>query len=105
VLEAPFTRLADVAAYHYPFVPVSPLLQDRFESVAWIGKVRAPILVLHGERDAIVPIRFGRALFAAAPEPKEAWFSAQGAHEDLGHYGGLEATFDFLARRLGRSPP
>ena len=48
------------------------LVRDRFDSLARIGDVKAPILVLHGERDRIVPLRFGRALFDAAPQPKDA---------------------------------
>lgn len=101
ILEAPFTRLADAAGYHYPFVPVSLLLRDRFDSLSKIGHVRAPILILHGERDRVIPVQFGRALFAAAPEPKEGWFSPDGGHEDLAHFGGLDAVFDFVKRRVG----
>ena len=101
ILEAPFTRLADAAGYHYPFVPVSLLLRDRFDSLSKMGRVRAPILVLHGERDQVVPVRFGRMLLAAAPEPKEGWFSPGADHEDLAHFGALEAVFDFIKRRVG----
>ena len=101
ILEAPFTRLADVAFYHYPYVPVPLLLHDRFDSLSNIGAVTAPILILHGERDRIVPARFGRALLAAAPEPKEGWFSAQADHGDIAHFGGLDAVFDFIKRRVG----
>ena len=104
ILEAPFTRLADPAAYHYPFVPVSLLLRDRFDSLSAIGRVRAPILVLHGERDRVIPVRFGRALLAAAPEPKEGWFSPEAGHEDLARFGALDAVFDFIARRVGFQP-
>ena len=101
VLEAPFTTLTDAAFYHYPFLPVSLLLRDRFDSLSAIAKVTAPILILHGERDRVVPIRFGRALFAAAPEPKEAWFPPDAGHNDLRQLGAFDAMFDFLARRIG----
>lgn len=104
ILEAPFTRLADPAAYHYPYVPVSLLLRDRFDSLAAIGQVNAPILVLHGERDRVVPARFGHALFAAAPEPKEGWFPPEGGHEDLARFGGLDIVLDFINRRVGFQP-
>ena len=102
VLEAPFTRLADVASYHYPYVPASLLLRDRFDSLSKIGRVRAPILILHGERDSVIPARFGHALFAAAPEPKEGWFSPEAEHENLARFGALDAVFDFIKRRVGR---
>jgi fermentation-respiration switch protein FrsA (DUF1100 family) len=104
ILEAPFTRLADAASYHYSFVPVSVLLRDRFDSLSAIGKIRAPILILHGERDRVIPVRFGRALLAAAPEPKEGWFSPDAGHEDLARFGALDAVFDFIARRVGFQP-
>jgi uncharacterized protein len=101
ILEAPFTRLADAAAYHYPYVPVSLLLRDRFDSLAAIGHVRAPVLILQGERDRVVPPRLGHALFAAAPEPKEGWFSPEAGHDDIRRFGGLDAVFDFIKRRVG----
>ena len=101
ILEASFTRLADPAAYRYPFAPVSLLLRDRFDSLSAIAAIKAPLLVLHGEHDEVVPIRFGRALFAAANEPKEGWFSPEGGHEDLGSFGALDAVVDFLNRRVG----
>jgi fermentation-respiration switch protein FrsA (DUF1100 family) len=104
ILEAPFTRLSDAASYHYPYVPVSLLLHDRFDTLAAIGRVKAPILVMHGERDRVVPVRFGHALFAAAPEPKEGWFSPEGGHEDLARFGGLDVVFDFIKRRVGFQP-
>lgn len=100
ILEAPFTSVAEVAQYHYSFVPASALIRDRFDSRAKIGHVRAPILVLHGERDRVVPVRFGRALFDAAPEPKEFWTAPDAGHENLTRYGAFEAIVDFLNRRV-----
>lgn len=101
ILEAPFTRLADAAFYHYPFVPVSLLLLDRFDSLSAIPAVKAPILILHGERDRVVPVRFGRALLAAAHEPKEGWFSPDAGHNDLARFGALDAALAFIERRVG----
>ena len=103
ILEAPATSIAEVAQHHFPFVPAARLVQDRFDALSRIGGVRVPIMILHGERDRVVPIRFGRALFEAAPEPKEGWFVAGAGHEDLGHFGGLDAAVAFLDRRLGQS--
>jgi uncharacterized protein len=101
ILEAPFTSVAEVAQYHYSFIPAAALVRDRFDSLARIGDVKAPILVLHGARDQVVPLRFGRALFDAAPEPKELWISREAGHEDLVRYGAFEAVLDFLQRRVG----
>jgi uncharacterized protein len=99
ILEAPFTSIAAVAQYHYPYVPAYRLATDRFDSLAKIGRVRAPLLLIHAEDDRVVPVRFGRTLYAAAPEPKEAWFTAQGGH-DVGYYGGLDAAVAFVHRQL-----
>jgi hypothetical protein len=101
VLEAPLSSVTDVAAYHYAFVPVRWLLKDRFESVDKIGDVVAPVLIIHGENDRIVPIRFGQALFAAAKEPKEGRWIPGGGHEDLHHFGLQSAVIDFLDRHVG----
>jgi uncharacterized protein len=101
ILEAPPTSVAEVAQHHFPYVPATRMVIDRFDSRSRIGRVRAPILVLHGERDRVVPIRYGRALFDAAPEPKEGWFVPEAGHEDLALYGGLDAAVAFIEQRLG----
>jgi len=67
VLRATFSSLADVAAYHYPWLPVRWLLVDRYESAERMPQVTCPILHLHGLQDSIIPIELGRKLFAAAP--------------------------------------
>jgi fermentation-respiration switch protein FrsA (DUF1100 family) len=99
VLEAPFTSIAALARYHYPFVPAG-LVRDRYDCLSLIGRVKAPILILYGGRDAVVPARLSRALFAAAPEPKESWFAPDADHGDLARFGALDAVIGFL-RRLG----
>jgi len=99
VLEAPFTSVADIAQHRYPFVPARLLVRDRFDSLSLIARVRAPILIMQAEDDTIVPVRFGRALFAAAPEPKESLFAPHGGHF-AGQYGGIETAIAFLRRRI-----
>ena len=101
VLEAPFTSIADVGAVHYWYIPACHLVRDRFESAAKIGAVEAPLLILHGERDRVVPVRLGRALLAAANEPKEGLFVAEADHVDLYDHGAAAAVLDFLARHAG----
>jgi len=71
VLDSPFTSMADVAAHHYWYLPARWLVRDRYDNLARIGKVKCPVLVIHGDRDRIVPIDQGRNLFDAAPEPKD----------------------------------
>ncbi len=96
VLEAPFSSIADVASARMPFLPVRPLLLDRFDSRDKIGAVAAPLLVVHGARDGTIPIRFGKKLFAAAQEPKKMQIYAEAGHNDLYEHGMGQLTVDFL---------
>jgi uncharacterized protein len=98
ILEAPFTSVAAAAQRHYPFVPAAFLIRDRFDSLSRIDRVAAPLLILHGARDMVVPIRHGRALLAAATAPKEGWFSPAAGHENLAQFGALEAAMSFIER-------
>lgn len=70
VLEAPFTSALDVAKGVYWWLPVGLLMKDRFESDALIGRVHAPLAIIHGDRDTVVPIGLGHRLYEAANEPK-----------------------------------
>jgi uncharacterized protein len=69
VLRSPFTELADVAAEHYPFLPVRMLLKDRFPLVEQISRVRVPTTVVYGDADTIVPPAQSRAVGEAAGGP------------------------------------
>lgn len=99
ILEAPYTTIPDVAASMLPFVPVHWLVLDRFDSVSRIAALRVPLLVVHGDRDTLIPSRLGRALFAAAPEPKRALWIAEGGHSDL--WGSIRDTVMAFAARRG----
>jgi len=98
ILDAPFTSAADVGAAAYPFVPVRWAMKDTFRSDRRIASVTAPLLLLHGERDPIVPIRFGEKLFALAREPKRFVRFPQGNHVDLDDQGAAQAVREFLAQ-------
>ena len=97
ILDAPFTSATDVARLHYWYAPVDLLLLDRHRSVEAIGGVKAPLLVLHGDRDGIVPIGLGERLFAAAPEPKRFVRLPGVDHVSTLERGGLEPVRAFLA--------
>jgi uncharacterized protein len=101
VREAPFTSAADVGAAAYWYLPVRLLMKDPFHSDTRIGRVTAPLLVLHGARDGVVPIAQGERLFLLANEPKRFVRFAEGGHNDLDRYGALDAVRLFL----GQIPP
>lgn len=96
ILEAPYTSTTDVAAADLPFIPVRLLMKDQFHSDLRIGKVHAPLLIMHGERDPAIPIRFGRRLFALANEPKRFVSFPQGGHFDLDAYGASAVALHFI---------
>ena len=70
VLKSPFSSAADVGAARYWFAPVRLLMKDQFRSDLRIGKVTAPVLIMHGDRDSIVPIGLGERLYALINAPK-----------------------------------
>jgi uncharacterized protein len=100
VLEAPFTAAVDLAARQYPFLPVRWLMKDQFRSDLRIDAVTAPLLILHGGRDPIVPIAYGERLFALANEPKRFVRFLEGEHENLDRFGALAAVKTFLGERF-----
>jgi fermentation-respiration switch protein FrsA (DUF1100 family) len=101
ILEAPYTSILDVAAAHFPLVPVRWLVRDRFRSDRRIARVKAPLLIMHGARDATIPISFGEQLFALAPEPKQFVRFPEGGHNDLDNYGAIETARHFIDAAKG----
>ena len=97
-LEAPYTSITAIARERFQFVPVGWLLLDRFDSLRVIGGVRAPVLVMHGTRDRVIPVAMGRAIYAAAPDPKELWIAPHAGHLDLIEAGAMSVAADFVGR-------
>jgi uncharacterized protein len=100
ILEAPFTSAAAVGAERYWYMPVRLLMTDQFRSDARIGKVTAPLLILHGVKDQTVPYAMGEHLFDIANKPKHIVRFLDGGHEDLDKNGALIAVGRFLAGDL-----
>ena len=97
VLISPFDSLRSLGRRHYPFVPVSLLLRHPFDSLARAPSIRAPLLVLAGERDRIVPSPHSKRLFDAWSGPKR-WSPLSGAdHNGIHlHPGYWPAIREFL---------
>src|SRR5262245_50045442 len=96
LLESPFTSTVDIAAAAYPIVPVRWLMKDQFRSDQRIGRVLAPVLILHGVSDNVVPIRYGERLFDLVRAPKRFVRLANANHNDHDAHGGFEAVRSFL---------
>jgi fermentation-respiration switch protein FrsA (DUF1100 family) len=100
ILEAPFTSTAAVASIRYWYMPVRLLMKDQFRSDERIGKVTAPLLILHGFQDQTVPYAMGERMFELANQPKHIVKFLDGGHEDLDANGALHAVARFLASDL-----
>jgi hypothetical protein len=100
-LEAPYTSTTDIAAETYWWLPVRYLMKDRFESIARIAGINTPLLVIHGDADTLIPIRFGRKLFEAAMEPKSfiAWPGR--GHEAIFDEDTWKAEVEFFQTHAG----
>ena len=83
ILEAPYTSIPDVAGTHYPILPTGWLTRDKFRNKDKIQMLDEPLLIVHGVKDDIIPVRMGRQLYALAPEPKQSMWVAGVGHNDL----------------------
>lgn len=91
VLEAPFPSGPYMAHRMLPFLPMwfhRYLVPNRFDTAARIGRVKAPLLIVHGELDMTVPHEAGRVVLEAANEPKEMLSVPHANHVDAHAVGG-----------------
>ncbi len=99
VLRSPFTSMSDVGQHHYPFLPVRFLLRDRFAPIEQIPQSRAPMLVIAGGRDGIVPVESSRRVYEAATSPKTFLLIPEADHNDYELFAGdemIDAIMRFL---------
>jgi fermentation-respiration switch protein FrsA (DUF1100 family) len=97
ILESAFTSIPDMARAAYPFLPpVGPLIRTRYDTLAKVPRLALPLLVLHGERDDIVPPAQGRRVFEAAGGPKR-FVTIPGAGHNDTYVAGGEAYWRALA--------
>jgi len=96
ILEAPYTSAVDVAAAMFPFVPVRLLMRDPFHSDRRIARVNVPLLIMHGDADPAINIRFGERLFALAHQPKQFVRFPGGGHDNLDDFGAIETARHFI---------
>lgn len=97
ILEAPYTSTVDVAAELFWYMPVRWLMRDTFRSEERIADVKVPLLIMHGEKDTVVPERLGRRLFDLAKGPKRFVPFPLGNHINLDDYGAVQIAHVFLS--------
>jgi uncharacterized protein len=105
VLESTFTSMADMGRLRYPMFPIDWLLNQRFDTVERVGRLRQPIVLVHGTHDDIVPVAMGERLLAVAREPKRLVLVDSAGHEDALQNAGqqLHETIKQLVQECGRS--
>jgi fermentation-respiration switch protein FrsA (DUF1100 family) len=96
VLEAPLTSTVEVGGSIYFWLPLSLLIADQYNVERDIARVTAPLLILHGERDEVIPVEMGRRIYNAANEPKRIEVVRDGRHNDLFDHGAWQRMRDFL---------
>ncbi|MBA2711214.1 MAG: alpha/beta fold hydrolase [Tatlockia sp.] len=84
ILQSPFSSLSAVARYHYPWIFIRP--SDKFNSLALIDIIKAPLLILHGKSDPVVPFDQGLELYNQAIEPKKMIAFDNKGHNNLWDY-------------------
>ena len=72
---------------------------DRYEILRIIENIKSPLLVIHGEKDNIINIAFGKKVFDAAPQPKEALFVPNAGHNNLFEFNVEEKLLIFLEKQ------
>jgi uncharacterized protein len=103
ILDAPYTSTVDVAELAYPYLPARWLMTDRYETLRHLRELKAPLLVVHGEKDTIIPIAMGRRVHAAASGAAEIVTFPQAGHSDHHLYGSYDAIYAWIDRLRGNA--
>ena len=101
IVEGAFTSIPDVVAdMAWGWLPVRPLISQRFEAVAKVGALGSPLLVVHGSEDSLVRPGLGRRLYEAAREPKAFVLVQGGSHHNTNAVGQSQYR-EAIARLFG----
>jgi uncharacterized protein len=106
ILESPFASIREMARASLPLLPIGPLLSTRYDVVEKVRKIKSPLLVLHGDRDEIVPFAQGRMVFDAAPHPKQFYTIKGAGHNDTYRVGAdlyFQTLQNFIEQTTGIS--
>ena len=88
IVEGTFTSIPAVfETMRWGWLPITPFITTRFDSADLIGKVKVPVLVVHGAADSLIPPALGRALYERASEPKRFVLVEGGTHYSTNSVG------------------
>jgi fermentation-respiration switch protein FrsA (DUF1100 family) len=105
VLESPFTSVVDVGKLAWPLLPLKQIMVDQYRTIDRIGSVDVPLFIIHGGRDAVIPLDMARRIFHAANDPKTLTVVPRAGHNDLFEQGAWARVRDFLAGLGAESVP
>ncbi len=88
IVEGGFTSIPDVvSSFKWGWLPVGPLITQRFDAAERIAQLKVPVLVVHGSRDTLIPAELGRQLYERAPQPKRFELVEGGTHHSTNAVG------------------
>jgi len=101
ILETPFTSIKEMGKELYPLLPINLFLRTKYDSLSKIRDVKVPTLIMHGDKDELVPFEQGRKIYEAANEPKEFYTIPGATHNDT-HIVGGEEYFDTIRNFMNK---
>ena len=97
IMDAPFNSVLDMGRSQVPWLPVSLLMKDKFESDKALAGLDVPLIWIHGTADRVIPISQGQKLYDGYDGPKSAHIIEGGQHTNLWFLGGREIVLGALA--------
>ncbi len=97
ILDSPYTSIAAVAQAHFPWLPAALLIRNKFYLLSRIRDIHAPLLIMQGALDSVVPPAQGQADFAEALPPKQFWSGTETQHWNVLETGGAAVVQAFAA--------
>lgn len=97
ITESTFTTMVEMGKRKYGFLPVDLLLNQYFDSLGKIGRLKVPVLFIHGTWDPLIPPQMSQQLYERAPPPKYLTLIEGGEHNNCSSVGWLEYRDAFTA--------
>jgi len=97
VLDAPFNSILDMGKKQVPWLPVSLLMKDKFQSNKALKGLDVPLIWIHGTADQVIPLSQGQKLYDGYSGPKSAHIIEGGEHTNLWFLGGRDIVLEVLA--------